>query len=61
VAAQGGSSLADFYTLKMEAAVSSKTSVNIISTRRNIREDGILKNHRRENLKSHNYDIVLSN
>jgi hypothetical protein len=41
------------YTLNMEAIRSSETSVNKISTRRHIQEDGILHNHRRENLKSH--------
>jgi hypothetical protein len=32
-----------FYTLKMEAIRSSKTSVNKISTQRHIPEDGILQ------------------
>jgi hypothetical protein len=41
------------YTLKMETISSSETSVNKISTRRHISEDGILHSHRRENLKSH--------
>jgi hypothetical protein len=50
--AHAGSSLADFFTLKMEAIRSSETSVNTISTRRHIPEDGILNSHRRENLKS---------
>jgi hypothetical protein len=40
-------------TLKMEAIRSSETSVNKISTRRHIPEDGILHSHRRVNLKSH--------
>jgi hypothetical protein len=38
----------------MEAIPSSKMSVNEISTRSHIPEDGILHSHRRENLKSHN-------
>jgi hypothetical protein len=46
-----GSSLADFYTLKMEAICSSETSVYTISTWHHIPEDGILHSHRRENLK----------
>jgi hypothetical protein len=37
----------------MEATRSSETSVNKISTRRHIPEDGILHSHRRENLKSY--------
>jgi hypothetical protein len=48
------SSLADFFTLKMEAIRSSETSVHTRSTRRHIPEDGILHSHRRENLKSYN-------
>jgi hypothetical protein len=51
--AHAGSSLADFYTLKMEAIRSSETSVHTRSTRRHIPEDGILHSHRRENLKSY--------
>jgi hypothetical protein len=47
-----GSSLADFSTLKMEARLSSETSVHTRSTRRHIPEDGILHSHRCENLKS---------
>jgi hypothetical protein len=49
-------SLADFFlssTLKMEAILSSETSVNTISKRRHIQEDGFLHSHRRENLKSY--------
>jgi hypothetical protein len=45
--------LADFSTLKMEAIISSKTSVHTRSTRRHIPEDGIIHSHRRENLKSY--------
>jgi hypothetical protein len=41
------------YTLKMEAIRLSETSVNKISTRRHIPEDGILHSHRRENLRSY--------
>jgi hypothetical protein len=37
----------------METIRSSETSVNKISTRRHIPEDGILHSHRRENLKSY--------
>jgi hypothetical protein len=40
-------------TLMMEALVSSETSNLIRATRRNVREDGFLHNHRRENLKSY--------
>jgi hypothetical protein len=40
--AHAGSSLADFSILKMEAILSSETSVHIWSTRRHIPEDGIL-------------------
>jgi hypothetical protein len=43
--AQAGSSLADFSILKMEAILSSETSVHTISTRRHIPEDGILPVH----------------
>jgi hypothetical protein len=50
--AHAGSSLADFSTLKMEAILSSETSVHTRSrTRHHIPEDGILHSHRRENLK----------
>jgi hypothetical protein len=52
-ASWAGSSLADFSTLKMEAILSSETSVHARSTRRHIPEDCILHNHRRENLKSY--------
>jgi hypothetical protein len=50
-----GSSLADFSTLKMEAIGCSETPIHTRSTRRHIPEEGILHNHRRENLKSHIY------
>jgi hypothetical protein len=42
--AHAGSSLADLYTLKMEAIHFSETSVYTISIRRHIPEDGILYN-----------------
>jgi hypothetical protein len=49
--AQAGSSLADFYTLKMEAIRSSETPVHTKSTRHHIPKHGILRSHLRENLK----------
>jgi hypothetical protein len=55
--AHSGSSLTDFYTLKMEAICSYETSVYTISTRHHIPEDGVLYGHCRENLKS--YLLVL--
>jgi hypothetical protein len=48
-----GSSLADFYTLKLETIHSSETSIHTRSTRRHIPEDGVLHSHRYENLKSY--------
>jgi hypothetical protein len=51
--AQAGSSLADFYLLKIEAIRSSETSVHTISTRLHIQEDGILHGHRRGKPKSY--------
>jgi hypothetical protein len=41
--AQSGSSLADFFTLKMEAIRSSETSVHTRSTLRHIPDDCILR------------------
>jgi hypothetical protein len=55
VAPAEAGSLADFFlyfTLKMEEKRSSETSINTISTRRHIPENGFLHSHRRENLKS---------
>jgi hypothetical protein len=52
--AHAGSSLADFYTLKMEAMRSSDTSIYTISIRRHIPGYRILHSHRREILKSYN-------
>jgi hypothetical protein len=43
--------------MKMEAIRSSETSVHTRFTRRRIPEDGILHNHRRENLKSYKKDL----
>jgi hypothetical protein len=45
-------------TLKMEAIRSSETSIRTRSTRRHIPEDGILRSHRRENLKSYKFVLV---
>jgi hypothetical protein len=53
--AHAGSSLADFYTLKMEAILSFEMAVYTRSTRRHIPEDGIVYSHRRENLKSYRF------
>jgi hypothetical protein len=50
--AHAGSSLADCYTLKMEAIHSSETSVHTTSTRRHIPEDGLLHSYGRENLRT---------
>jgi hypothetical protein len=46
-------------TLKMEAILSSETSVNTSSTRCHIPEDCFLHSHRRENLKSYNMFTIL--
>jgi hypothetical protein len=51
--AYADSSLADFYTLKMEAILPSEKSVHTRSTWRHIPEDDILHSHRCENLKSY--------
>jgi hypothetical protein len=50
--------LADSSTLKTEAIRSSETSVQIISTRRHTPDNGILHNHRRENLKSYGVKFI---
>jgi hypothetical protein len=47
-----GSSLEDFYTLKMEVLLSFETSVHRRSTWRHIPEVGILHSYRSENLRS---------
>jgi hypothetical protein len=51
--AQAGSSLADSFTMKVEAICSSDTMVDTRSTRHHIPDDGILHSHRRENLRSY--------
>jgi hypothetical protein len=58
--AHAGYSLSDFFTLKIEAIRSSETLVHTRSTWRHIPEDGILNNHRRENLKSYIKKYVLN-
>jgi hypothetical protein len=57
LSAQAVSSLADFSTMKMEAICSSETSVHTRSIRRHIPEDGVLHNHRCENLKSYDLNV----
>jgi hypothetical protein len=52
---------ADFSTLKMEAMLSSKTSVHTSSTRSYIPADSILHSHSRENLKSYRLCKLFSN
>jgi hypothetical protein len=49
--AHAGSSIAYFYTLKLEEMLSTETSFYTRYTRRHIPEDRILHTHRRENLK----------
>jgi hypothetical protein len=51
--AHPGSPLADFSTLKMEAVLSSETSVDARSTKRHIPEDDVLHNHRCESPESY--------
>jgi hypothetical protein len=58
--AHAGSSLADFFTLKMEAIRFSETLVHTRSTRRHILEDGILHSHHREKLKSEIFTTLYS-
>jgi hypothetical protein len=54
LSAHAGSSLQEFYTMKMDAILYSETSVHFTgSTWSNIPEDGILHSHRCENLKSY--------
>jgi hypothetical protein len=48
----------DVFTLMMEEIRSSEMSVLTRATRRNIAEGAILYSHRRENLKSYNFDYV---
>jgi hypothetical protein len=45
----------------MEAIRSSEKTVNILSTRRHIPEDGFIHSHPRENLKSYTWRYVCSN
>jgi hypothetical protein len=58
--AHAGSPLSDFSTLKMEAILSSETSVNTRSTQLHIPEDDMIHNHRCESLKSYGINLVLS-
>jgi hypothetical protein len=53
------SSLADCFTLKMQAIRSSETSVHTRSTRHHIPENGILHSHRRENLKFYIVNFIF--
>jgi hypothetical protein len=53
-------SLPIIVTLIMEATFSSETSVSTTATSRHIPEDGILHIHRRENLKTYIFQLIIS-
>jgi hypothetical protein len=53
--------LADYFTLMVEVISSSETSVLSRATWRHIPEDGILRSHRRENLKPYQKKVVTGN